>query len=745
MTPMRWFRKHTKKLLAIVCVPVMIIFLLPSFARQNQRGMLDPVLGYVMVDGEEQEVRQKQLQEAGAKLSVLRSLGVDMISQAGVLVQIPQLGVSAPMPAVAGHALFFGQLQANQSFRAGLRQQAAQWVDDREALEAVWADIDAVAEGGEGGAALYYWLLAGEARRAGVQATGAQIDALLDVRGQLIAAGNPLPRISIADIISQTVGTEGKLREAIGEYIAIMRYASMVSKSLVLSDPELRRMVRDKTEMMTVSGEFVAFPPRLFTDRIEEPTEEEIAGQFAKFREAEQGDVTDENPYGFGYMLGDRVQVEYLKVDVAAVAEVVAEEFGKLSVLVQESKVREYWSNNRERFRVQVEGSADVDGQESQPEFRDPPFDEVVLRAREQYQHAEAVRRAELIASEAKSLSQQKVGAKDSTSEVGSEARSDYAVIAKRLSNDAVTVLHESTDYLSMNEAGADVDLGMAYMTRNGRPIESLLGVMFGCKPLKDGETSKLDSPPVELYDDVAPLVGFNRMMQEQAVYVVRIIGADRKRAPESLSDTGRGGAAAAALDTAVDEGNALRQQVIEDVRTVKQFELSREWAERFAAETEKSDWDTALAMMNDALSDPCVVIEPLSVDKLESVRDRMQQLQEMMENQQQGQGGQWMQRLFLENAALVRASMKLAQERGAGSGEGVAVLADERLGRCVAFRGLGVTPPSMDEYLTQRPLVAEAGLLRKHGVLTLAHYNPKNIEKRSGFRRENGDELEEE
>ena len=88
---------------------------------------------------------------------------------------------------------------------------------------------------------------------------------------------------------------------------------------------------------------------------------------------------------------------------------------------------------------------------------------------------------------------------------------------------------------------------------------------------------------------------------------------------------------------------------------------------------------------------------------------------------------------------------MKLAQERGGDSAEGVAVLADEQLDHCMAIRNLSVTGPSMDEYLMQRPLVAEAALLRNHGVLTLAHYNPKNIEKRNGYRQKNIGELEEE
>jgi hypothetical protein len=51
-----------------------------------------------------------------------------------------------------------------------------------------------------------------------------------------------------------------------------------------------------------------------------------------------------------------------------------------------------------------------------------------------------------------------------------------------------------------------------------------------------------------------------------------------------------------------------------------------------------------------------------------------------------------------------------------------------------VVFENLQVTPPTHSEYAQRKAITAEKLIFDSQGPLVLAHFNPKNIEKRTDF-----------
>ena len=102
--------------------------------------------------------------------------------------------------------------------------------------------------------------------------------------------------------------TEKELREAIGDYVAILRYADLLTKSASVSEKQLRKSVRDMFEMDNVTGSFVRFDSALFADQIGSPAEDTLQKHFETYKHFTPGQTGENNPYGFGYLLPVRLR-----------------------------------------------------------------------------------------------------------------------------------------------------------------------------------------------------------------------------------------------------------------------------------------------------------------------------------------------------------------------------------------------------------------------------------------------------
>ncbi|KPK76411.1 MAG: hypothetical protein AMJ79_06745 [Phycisphaerae bacterium SM23_30] len=745
MTVMRWFRKHNKKLMVVIGVIIMVAFGLPSAVFYG-RGERDPgkvtVAYFYDSEGNRHEITGHIMNKALRDLDVLRSLGMVDLTRQGSIPQISGLQGVGLLPVLGVNLLLFPDDIFCREGRNRWLQVLFQsnWAGDPEELQELVDYIYELTGSEEGLAGRYYILLSEEAHRAGVAATDEQIQTVKVQFRQWWQSQNL--GLTISGICNQFSLPERQFDEVLGNYLAILRYSDMVTRSLAMSEPEIKKSVVNQREIETVNGTFVRFEASLLMDEVPEPNEPDLEAHFEAYKQYRSGEVSEKNKYGFGYLLEDRVELEYLRVDLKEAQEAVKAEFKSLSPREREGVLQQYWQANRERFRIETApATADTEAQ-----YRDPSYDEVAGQVREMREQEEAYQWAERLLAQAKQKSQKvlNLSVLDNLNlKERAERAADYQDLAEQVSEELLNITYGKSEYLDMEGLRISQEFANSFQQRRGYGQLPLEAILFNCAPLHKGVQSRLDDPPVKLYEDI------DSVYTQEVVFLVRIINVDKSREPASLGDDGRKGPAGQESIAPVSQYSkltaedpnqpqeptkSLYDKVKEDWKNLQAFELARQRAEEFA-EQAAADWEQALVHYNDMVAedpnDPGALAKTLFEDTLERGR------QQMKSNEQYAAQNEQLAELFrtgiIQQRRLLQEAMELAQQRGEES-EGLAVLVREGVRSCLVFKDLKVTPPTKQEYQRLKPYVASGLLTSNQGLMTLWYFNPENIEKRHKF-----------
>ena len=158
---------------------------------------------------------------------------------------------------------------------------------------------------------IYWHCLKKEAQLAGVRKSNEY------TRSQLVYA---IPRISqfngatyyqlIGSVVKRLDIPEEKILTTFGKLLAILEYAKISCSGEDITSSQIMQTVSREWE--TIDVNFVEFDSAVFAETQSEPNQEEITEHFNKYQKFFAGTVSEENPYGFGYKLTDRVQLEYI-------------------------------------------------------------------------------------------------------------------------------------------------------------------------------------------------------------------------------------------------------------------------------------------------------------------------------------------------------------------------------------------------------------------------------------------------
>jgi hypothetical protein len=120
----------------------------------------------------------------------------------------------------------------------------------------------------------------------------------------------------------------------LGKVLGVRRMIGMYQSAAKLSDHRLRALAR--RQFHSVQCEFVVLEAEASED-LPEPSEEEIAAQFQKYRDIRPG----EGERGFGYRLPDRVKLEWLMIPNDSIREMVqnSDEMDGVALI-------KHWKNN---------------------------------------------------------------------------------------------------------------------------------------------------------------------------------------------------------------------------------------------------------------------------------------------------------------------------------------------------------------------------------------------------------------
>lgn len=117
----------------------------------------------------------------------------------------------------------------------------------------------------------------------------------------------------IPEVQSQFRLTQGEVYDAISQLHGIIRMQVAYQRAPRFSDRRLAsgiKKLQDRTEV-----EYIFVPPEQVIADVPEPSEDEIAAHFAKYRDSESGS----GELGLGYRQPDRVKLEWLTLDRGAI------------------------------------------------------------------------------------------------------------------------------------------------------------------------------------------------------------------------------------------------------------------------------------------------------------------------------------------------------------------------------------------------------------------------------------------
>lgn len=437
---------------------------------------------------------------------------------------------------------------------------------------------------------VYWLLLKSEAHLAGIKASN-------EVSGMQLA--QVIPQLFEGTSYSQIIGsitsrlgvTEEEVLTAFSELTTILTYTRTICSSEDITIPQIMCNVSWEDEAIDV--EFVKIDSALFAKNQKEPSEKEIVEQFDKYKGFFAGDISDKNPYGFGYKLDDRVQLEYIAVKLDDVAATVT--------APTEEEAEEFYQKHREEFAVSV--PSDPNDPNSTPIRQIRSYGEMAGIISKSLLQNKINIEAEKILQEARTLTEAGLQATEiefdkMTAEQFRQMAGDYAAAAEQLSEKyKIKVYTGKTGLLTVSDLLTDEYLGMLFLKGYGYSPLSLSRAVFAIDELATGELGPFDIPKPRLYENIGPAMDIRR----QIMTVMRVTEAEKASEPESVDQTIAKGTLQFDEGQTPEDANvySIRKAVAEDLKKLSAIDTTKNKAEELIRLASKNGWENAVDKFN--------------------------------------------------------------------------------------------------------------------------------------------------
>ncbi len=607
MNLVKWFRKNNTKVMAVVVIVLMVGFVggsSLSYLLRGSGGMNETVAHY---GAKRQKITPSDRMVARQELEILQALRLDRVMQ------------SQDLRGLLLGQLLFSQSQGSAPIMDTIRQAIQQnryRISDKQLSEmnkrTVPADI-------------YWLLLRNEAESAGFRLPIEDVGELL---GQLIPRlfeGGAYETVMHAQVNRFSV-PEGTIVATFGKLLAVLQYADAICSMENMTTSQLRHTAAIEGESMDI--EFVKIEAEMLADKEATPPQAKLQAHFDEYKDFFPGEVSQVNPYGFGYKQPARVQLDYIALKLEDVSSIVK------PVTPQEAET--YFRQNRERlFTEQVPVDPNDPNSPQVPRVRD--YIEVADTIRTRLLRERITSKAEQILLDARTLADAELEAGRSQGtelpleQLKAEA-GDYEQIAQDLGQRYnLTVYSGRTGLLTAADVQQDEQLGKLALTDYGYNPIRLSQMLFSVEELGDDAVVLLSVPSAEMYRSIGPardpaMTGA-RNMSDKIMALVRVVDAREAAPPESLETTfstktlGIG-------ESSEDEADILysvEEKVIEDVRTLAAWDTAKNRAAEFAVLAAKDGWQPAVNEFNtlygDQIKDDPNDPNVFSLDQLVGVR----------------------------------------------------------------------------------------------------------------------------
>ena len=710
---MQFMRDNRKTLLIIFVVIFAVCFGLPSFFGRNRGQQNKEIATYAGVDGNTTALMSKEMSVAGRQLKALLDMQVPIIMmQAGNYSDT--LALINPIASNLVSNAVFSDTRLSLMTRNNLMQTAQYSAQDSNELEDLYVMITKLIDTNRQSIDNYV-VLSAEAHRNGYYATAEQVDFITTATRQTINQRN----MKMSSVLNSYGLTLTGFQEAVGNLIAIASYVDELTKTGSVNEKELRQMVRDSVEVNNMSGKYVEFFASNFLAKVEEPTDEEIVAQFEQFKAVDPRNIDPEdenNPFGFTYMLPDRIQVEYLNINVTDIKNKLQEEFDAKSLIEQEELLQKYWQEHKTEQQYQTRQYSD--DPEAEPTYVQKTFDEAYTSVKRNYVNDMAKEKAQAAMADVRD-------AVRNDNEL-LQANLDWQQVADKFTGN-IPVAHAISGYLSYETIGTYERLGNAKVTRMNNA--TLAQVLFSSEPLRDQPASKLDQPPLKLREPLTTVeAGYGTNISD--LYIVRIIGVDKAREAVSINDDGRqGGKDIAPIE---DDTNLLKEKVAKDIKTLKAYDLALASANEFKT-LAANDWAAALETIGNKLkADPADENSPnpLTEKTLDSIYKQNESYRQRM--QEQKQYAEYFQRTLTSNYAALNSIMDAYRDADNKD----MFIAESKANRAIkVVTDLEITPANQKDLADNKARFAFQTMQKQQFVPLLNLFIQENIDARNAVK----------
>jgi len=580
-SPIKWLRRNNKKIMAVVVIVLMFAFVGGSaleYLLQPGGGAKDAYAYY----GKKAKITHLMVAEANAELEILQALQADAVLQQqdlrGILLGELLFSQSRSSPSLMNEVM--RMIRQNQ-FLISDKQLSEMY--DRTVLPGV-----------------YWILLTDEAESAGIRVPTTDVGDLLSRRliPQLFK-GQSYPAI-MDGMVNRFRASEETILETFGKLLAVLQYAQTICSMEDVTIPQLAHTASRSGS--TLDAEIVQLPARAFVDKQNPPPDDALQTQFDKYKANLAGSVTQDNPFGFGYKLPDRLQLDYVALKLQDVAGIVP------APTQEEAEV--YYRQNRQRLFTK-EAPSDPNDPNSPKTQRVTSYAEVAETILEQLRKQRIITKAEQILEDVRTvadvdLAELTAEGEEPTVEQLKEKAGDYNRITKELSlKHGIPTFNGQTGWLNAVDMQMDKYLGRLVISSQGASALRLGQLLFAVKELEENAAILMFAQAPRMHTTIGPasdpMVAMSPDLSGQIMMVVKITGVSKAAPPEDLNvifttrtiDLGD-------PSTKKDDVYSVREKVMEDVQKLAAWDATKSKAEEFVALAQKEGWDPAIAKFND-------------------------------------------------------------------------------------------------------------------------------------------------
>ena len=718
MNIVKWMRKNNRKLMAIVVIIIMVSFVGGTALQQILSRMGSGAGAKVATYRDKGVITPNDLRIAEGQLMILRDLLMPMFLQ------------YKPSPSGAPdiRARLLGQLLFPDSQSAAMIQDEIRQSMMRGGSVSP-EHLNAFFEKSSGGPTENWLLLKAEARQAGCVIDPAQARDILKQLIPSLTQNRADAAVVVSSIINSRRVPQEEIYATFADLLSILNYSDMITRSEAVTTGEIRSRIGRSGQR--ISGEFVKFAADDFTKETPEPTEQELQDQFKAHNRVFAGTVTDDNPYGFGYKIHGRVQLEYMVVQYADIQKTLPDP--------TEEELEEYYRRNLKEFQTQE--PTDPAKPDGPTVTKTRSYAEVSQQIRGTMLRTKAMRQGDMILAEAKSAIDtgfETLDMEKATSAVLEKAAGNFAQAAEALRKKYNIDLYTGlTGLLTADDISASSVLGRLGIEGQTQ-VPVLLGrLAFAVEEAGAVKLGRFETAKPKMWLTLGPMKDrFDQYGSSSAL--VRVVKVEKEFEPQDLTLTYNKADASVSKDKPAEQLFVLKDVVARDVKRLKAVALAKARADEFAASIGDQAWDKAIEAYNTKYikaDDPGAFTQRLRMDRLsERARSADSDIRRMAALVQ---GEPSMQRFYKDmvqtNQQLIVFNSLLPADKTEADNLKT-VVEFKPAAQWLVVKKIARTQPTKDEYRKSKAAAAYQIDAMQSDGLALIHFDPDNLRKRMQF-----------